>query len=142
MPSINLAHERFISEMILHGDRRKAYLAAYPACNELSAYNSACRLLSKPYVQFRIRDAVLATQHEVEQELKEHLREAAMSINDKRRMLALIARGQLTTTKTVVRYNREYTLQLKPQHRDILAAISYDMKLSNCWKREFDDDAF
>ena len=142
MPSINLAHERFISEMILHGDRLKAYLAAYPGCNEKWALKSASRLLSDPHVKFRIREAVLEAQMRVEDELKEQLREAAMSINDKRRLLAQIAFGQLTTTKNVVRYNKEYTLTIKPQISDSLAAIRLDMKLTNCWKREFDDDAF
>src|ERR1044071_7021010 len=142
MPTINLAHERFIREMILHGDRLQAYLAAYPGADEKWALKSACRLLSNPYAHYRIPAAVLTAQHRGEEELKEQLRGVAMSINDKRRLLAQIARGELTTTKNVVRYNKEYTLQIKPGHREVLAAISYDMKLTNCWKREFDDDDF
>lgn len=142
MPAINLAHERFIAEMILHGDKVQAYLAAYPGCTEASAYKAACRLLGNPYIKARMRESVLATQHRVEEELKEHLRGQAMSVNDKRRLLAGIARGQLTATKTVVRYNKEYTLHLKPQISDILSAICQDTKLSNGWKREFRDDDY
>ena len=142
MPSINLAHERFISQMILHGHMKTAYLFAYPNCSESSSFAAASRLMKNRYIQFRIRDAVLATQHEVEEELKEHLMEKAMSMNDKRYLLALIARGQLTTTKTVVKYGKEFTWEVKPTHREMLAAIGRDMQLTKCRRREFDDSEF
>lgn len=142
MSSINLAHERFIHEMILHGDRVAAYLAAYPRCTPASARKAASRLLCNPGIKERIRNAVLDVQYMVEEELKEHLRGHAMSVNDKRALLYQVATKQLTATKIVSRYNKQYTVEVKPQINDILRAINLDMKLTNCWKREFDDDAF
>ncbi|MCD6062563.1 MAG: Terminase small subunit [Flavipsychrobacter sp.] len=140
MSTINLAHERFIREMILHGDRVKAYRAAYPSCSEKTAAVNACRLLARPEIKERIRNAVKLVQKKVESDLYEELKDKVLSTAHQRHLLYLIATGQQKTTKTIVRYNRPISWQQGPSIRDTLVALGLDYKLSNGWKRDVVDD--
>jgi hypothetical protein len=139
MATINLAHETFIREMILHGDRLKAYKAAYPNCSEKTAIVNACRLMARPGIAGRIRQAVCTAQRKAEAELEEYLAGEVMSMAHQRHLLYQIATGKLTTTKTVVRYNKVINCQHRPGHTEMLAAIRLDWKLSQGWKRDVDD---
>lgn len=136
MATINLAHERFIQEMILHGDKTRAYLAAYPNCKPSSAYKSACRLLKNTRVRERIRKSVVYAQQKAERKLEHKFNEEVLARLDKRKELALIVRQQLKTTKTVVCYGKELTYEVGPTHAELLRAIDLDWKLSQGWKRE------
>jgi phage terminase small subunit len=50
----NLAHERFIEEMMQHGNRVPAYQAAYPGAKAATAATCASRLLKQPHIKARL----------------------------------------------------------------------------------------
>lgn len=145
---MNLRHETFIQEMIAHGNRREAYLKAYPQSSPAAAYNNACRLLSIPYIRNKIQEAYTATENSVLQQLQQDYGAELADVNDKRVLLARIIKTALqqnetsvtdTTTKTVTtetKRNHSVTILQQPTVSQILRAIVLDTKLEYGWKRK------
>lgn len=129
MPAINLKHEIFICQMIIHGDRQKAYQAAYPGVSSNSAYFAASRLLSLPHIRIRINIAVQQAQEQSRLQLQELIKERMLSHDEKRAHLARIVRGEETVIKTVTHYGKLLQYEKGPSAWDILNAITLDCKL-------------
>lgn len=152
---MNLRHETFIQEMIAHGNRREAYLKAYPQSSPAAAYNNACRLLSIPYIRNKIQEAYTATENTVLQQLQQDYGAELADVYEKRMLLARIIKTALqqsetdvteTTTKTVTSVTKRNpclpvgrhfvtTLQ-QPTISQVLRAIVLDTKLEYGWKRK------
>lgn len=145
---MNLRHETFIQEMIAHGNRREAYLKAYPQSSPAAAYNNACRLLSIPYIRNKIQEAYTATENSVLQQLLQDYGAALADVYEKRVLLAHIIKTALqqnetsvtdTETKTVItatKRNHSVTTLQQPTVSQILRAIVLDTKLEYGWKRK------
>lgn len=147
---MNLRHETFICEMIAHGNRAKAYLAAYPSSSAGAAYNNACRLLSKPEVRNRIHAVVLTTENEVIARLKDSYETDLAKTIEKRVLLAKIIRASLDgqqeetgnaleeqkpNRKETNRYQKKHSAAI-PTVSQVLRAIVLDTKLEYGWKRK------
>lgn len=145
---MNLRHETFIQEMIAHGNRRAAYLKAYPQSSPSAAYNNACRLLSIPYIRNRIQEAYTATENSVLQQLQQDYGAELADVYEKRVLLAHIIKTALqqnetivtdTVTKTVTtatKRNSLVTASQQPTISQVLRAIVLDTKLEYGWKRK------
>lgn len=145
---MNLRHETFIQEMIAHGNRRAAYLKAYPQSSPAAAYNNACRLLSMPYIRNKIQEAYTATENTVLQQLQQDYGAELADVYDKRVLLARIIKTALqqnetdvteVATKTgtsVTKRNNSVTMLQQPTISQVLRAIVLDTKLEYGWKRK------
>lgn len=145
---MNLRHETFIQEMIAHGNRREAYLKAYPQSSPAAAYNNACRLLSIPYIRNKIQEAYTATENSVLQQLQQDYGAELADVYEKRVLLARIIKTVLqqnetsvtdTETKTVTtatKRNNLVTASQQPTISQVLRAIVLDTKLEYGWKRK------
>lgn len=145
---MNLRHETFIQEMIAHGNRREAYLKAYPQSSPAAAYNNACRLLSIPYIRNKIQEAYTATENAALQQLQQDYGAELADVYDKRVLLARIIKTALqqnetsvtdTETKTVTtatKRNSLVTASQQPTVSQVLRAIVLDTKLEYGWKRK------
>lgn len=145
---MNLRHETFIQEMIAHGNRREAYLKAYPQSSPAAAYNNACRLLSIPYIRNKIQEAYTATENSVLQQLQQDYGAELADVYEKRVLLARIIKTALqqnetsvtdTETKTVTtatKRNSLVTASQQPTISQVLRAIVLDTKLEYGWKRK------
>ena len=145
---MNLRHETFIQEMIAHGNRREAYLKAYPQSSPAAAYNNACRLLANPYVRNKIQDAYSVTENTVLQQLQQDYGVELADVYDKRVLLARIIKTALqqnvtNTTETETKFatpatkcNRSVTNSQQPTISQVLRAIVLDTKLEYGWKRK------
>ncbi|HLO71251.1 MAG TPA: terminase small subunit [Flavipsychrobacter sp.] len=145
---MNLRHETFIQEMIAHGNRREAYLKAYPQSSPAAAYNNACRLLSVPYIRNKIQEAYTATENLVLQQLQQDYGAELADVYEKRVLLAHIIKTALqqnetsvtdTETKTVTtatKRNSLVTASQQPTISQVLRAIVLDTKLEYGWKRK------
>lgn len=145
---MNLRHETFIQEMIAHGNRRVAYLKAYPQSSPAAAYNNACRLLSIPYIRKKIQEAYTATENTVQQQLQQDYGAALADVYEKRVLLARIIKTALqqnetdvteTATKTAAsatKRNSLVTASQQPTISQLLRAIVLDTKLEYGWKRK------
>ncbi len=145
---MNLRHETFIQEMIAHGNRREAYLKAYPQSSHAAAYNNACRLLAIPYIRNKIQEAYTATENTVLQQLQQDYGAELADVYDKRMLLARIIKTALqqnetNTTKTetktatlATKRNRSVTNSQQPTISQVLRAIVLDTKLEYGWKRK------
>lgn len=145
---MNLRHETFIQEMIAHGNRREAYLKAYPQSSPVAAYNNACRLLSISYIRNKIQEAYTATENSVLQQLQQDYGAELADVYEKRVLLAHIIKTALqqnetivtdTVTKTVTtatKRNSLVTASQQPTISQVLRAIVLDTKLEYGWKRK------
>lgn len=145
---MNLRHEIFIQEMIAHGNRRAAYLKAYPQSSPAAAYNNACRLLSISYIRNKIQEAYTATENSVLQQLQQDYGAELTDVYEKRVLLAHIIKTALqqnetivtdTVTKTVTtatKRNSLLTVSQQPTISQVLRAIVLDTKLEYGWKRK------
>lgn len=145
---MNLRHETFIQQMIAHGNRRDAYLKAYPQSSPAAAYNNACRLLSSPYIRNKIQEAYTTTEISVLQQLQQDYGAELTDVYEKRVLLAHIIKTALqqnvtsvtdTTTKTdttETKRNSLVTVSQQPTISQVLRAIVLDTKLEYGWKRK------
>ncbi len=134
---MNLRHETFIREMITHGDRQKAYLAAYPSSTYDAAYNNACRLLAIPAISERIQKAVQEAEEQVAERYREQCAQAAATVLARRVALAAIIRREAVDEKIVTSRGKAYLLRQPPSISDMLKAIELDNELENSWRRDF-----
>ncbi len=145
---MNLRHETFIQEMIAHGNRKAAYLKAYPQSSHAAAYNNACRLLANTYVRNKIQDAYTATENTVLQQLQQDYGAELADVYDKRVLLARIIKTALLQNETAVtevetnittlatKCNCSVTNSEQPTISQVLRAIVLDTKLEYGWKRK------
>lgn len=145
---MNLRHEIFIQEMIAHGNRREAYLKAYPQSSPTAAYNNACRLLSIPYICNKIQDACTAKENTVLQQLEQDYGAQLAEVFEKRVLLARIIKTALQQNETGVtetatkmaapatNRNSFVTTLKQPTISQVLRAIVLDTKLEHGWKRK------
>lgn len=145
---MNLRHETFIQEMIAHGNRKAAYLKAYPQSSPAAAYNNACRLLANTYVRNKIQDAYTATENTVLQQLQQDYGAELADVYDKRVLLARIIKTALLQNETAVtevetnittlatKCNCSVTNSEQPTISQVLRAIVLDTKLEYGWKRK------
>lgn len=145
---MNLRHETFIQEMIAHGNRKEAYLKAYPQSSSTAAYNNACRLLSVPYIRNKIQAAFTITEDAVLEQLQQDYGMALADVYWKRVLLARIIKSAMQQNETncsdtatncnrkaTIR-NHSETLQQQPTVSQVLRAIVLDTKLEYGWKRK------
>ena len=133
MAEINHAHETFISEMIAHGKRQEAYLAAYPASSYNSAASSAYRLLANPEIATRIRAGMLAARMQAIETYKQAYQGQLADKEEKRKVLAQIIRGELQTENEVLKYGRKQKIKQGPKTTERLKAIALDNLMEEYW---------
>ena len=145
---MNLRHETFIQEMIAHGNRRAAYLKAYPQSLPCAAYNNACRLLSIPYIRTNIQEAYTTTENLVLQQLQQDYGAELTDVYEKRVLLARIIKTALqqneidvtevatNTGTSATKRNNSVTMLQQPSISQVLRAIVLDTKLEYGWKRK------
>ena len=129
MPEFNPAHEIFINEIIAHGHRQHAYRAAYPDCAISALSVSASRLLAKPEIARRIREGLLEARKQAMDTCREIYQGRLTDKEEKRVILAQIARGELTTEEEVTKNNETKKIKKQPCISERLKAIALDNKM-------------
>ncbi len=117
--------------MILHGDKLRAYRAAYPRVQDpKTALSAANRLLARPDVAAQINDTHIRLKAEVEAELKEQMTSALLSELRIKEILTQMAEGLLMVEKNYRRKDGHYdTLMLPPSHSQRLRAITIFLRM-------------
>jgi hypothetical protein len=151
---MNLRHETFIREMIAHGNRCEAYLAAYPSSSPKAAYNNACRLLAIPYIYNRIYSVVVQTEQQAITQLQQQTGASLAETFEKRVVLARIIKTaigkqeypdletswNIWETSVKAKRNKSETKrnkkEIRPTVSQVLRAIVLDTKLEFGWKRK------
>jgi hypothetical protein len=140
---MNLRHETFIREMIAHGNRQKAYLAAYPSSSHTAAYNNACRLLAIPYIHNRIHDAVRTAEQQALIQFQQEKHITLADTFEKRALLADIILSALppyvsnkpeNVSATPFWKQKDFSGK-QPNISQILRAIALDTLLEHGWKQ-------
>lgn len=133
MTQLNSAHETFINEMIAHGKRHEAYLAAYPGSHVNSASSSASRLLANPEIANRIREGRLAARMQAVAAHKQAYAGKLADKAEKREVLAQIIRGELEVETEVLKYGRKQKVKQTPKTTERLKAIALDNLMEEFW---------
>ena len=128
----NQRHIIFICEMIAHGCRSSAYQKAYPDSSRNAAYTNGCRLLAMPHISGYIRELTLAIKKKSLETLKEKYEGIMVDIEEKRKVLAKIIRGEYAIQKEV-KDGEPGTVFHKPDMKDVLRAIIVDNKMEEEW---------
>ncbi|WP_276135208.1 hypothetical protein [Polluticoccus soli] len=124
----NPRHEKFIEEMIQHGDRVRAYKAAYPDAR--SFYASAHRLSNDPEIKARIEEG--QRQLEIDNQIRkdeEHLIKMS-ALSKKRALLSRIINGDMKFEKLVKTADGYEPILVSPTASDVFRAIELDNKLA------------
>jgi phage terminase small subunit len=153
---MNLRHETFIREMIAHGNRAQAYLAAYPDSSARAAYNNACRLLAIPDIRNRIYTAVRETEERVLQQFQQEKQASLAETFEKRILLAQIIHAAFPRKQNAIKMDVSETKNGEEETRNnvketklfpvetfrnpptvsqVLRAIVLDTKLEYGWKQ-------
>jgi phage terminase small subunit len=132
---LNHAHEKFINEMIAHGERMTAYTRAYPGVSQSSACVNACRLLRNPVIARRIHEGLVQARVTALNVLSERYAGAIGGIEEKRKVLAEIFRGNTSFEREVYINGKLEKHQVKPGYHDRLRAIVMDNKMEEDWLR-------
>lgn len=133
MAEMNIAHETFINEMIAHGKRHEAYIAAYPGSHINSASSSASRLLAVPEIAGRIREGLLAARTQAIETHKQAYAGKLADKAEKREVLAQIIRGELQVETEVLKYGCKQKVKQTPKTTERLKAIALDNLMEEYW---------
>jgi hypothetical protein len=129
------AQRIFVQEMIMHGDKVKAYQKAYPDTSGKWVGSHARNLYYKKHIRQRITEGQLRIQHEVEKRCAE---EMAQSLKDDLAMLqgirescADIISGKMTFEKIVKMEDSIRHEQVKADSWSVLQALNLCFKMAS-----------
>jgi hypothetical protein len=122
--------------MLRHGDKKKAYRAAYDSANqnERSIESAANRLMQNQEVADAIEDAENRMYAEAMQELKEHYVTQLLSVQRKRELLAQIAEGNWIEQAPPDHITGHPIAVMVPTLKDRLKAIDMDNRMDGSYK--------
>lgn len=136
---MNPRYHTFILGMIKHGDKLKAYCAAYPKAKEESARKAAERLLRNPQIAAEINEAAAAIRYKAYKEAyKEHVETSKvklLSIMKKREILTQIATCEMKVGRHVKSDGAYRMVYEDPRPKDIIRAIEIDTRLEEACNR-------
>lgn len=134
---MNLKQQTFITYYLQSGDKLQAYKTAYhsKSNNDNALESAANRLLRRPDVADAIRLTLQTVRAQAETELKDQLRVELLSVNEKRAMLASIARGELVPQSIPVGKDIWRTGALLPTINQRLKAIDIDNKIAGLYNK-------
>lgn len=124
----NPRHEKFIEEMIQHGDRVRAYKAAYPGAQRV--YSQAYRLAHDPKITARIEEGRVQWEATNKEALEEEQQIKMASITKKRALLSRIINGDMKFEKLVKTADGYEPIKIAPTAGEIFKAIELDNKLA------------
>lgn len=131
--NLNARHLLFINEMIRHGDKLKAYAAAYPDAKGEALRKAAERLMKNPAIAQKIHEVRSQIRHEAYvaayAACMEEMKTELLSMQKRRAILAQLATCEMKVGR-YVKYNGDYVMVYEdPRPRDIIRAIELDTKL-------------
>jgi len=100
---LSAKHQLFVTQMILHGNQRLAYKAAYCNANNHAADNGASRLMHDNAITARIDMGIVLAQRQKEQLRKEYCKTNIAAITEKRQLLASIMRGEIQQEEIITK---------------------------------------
>lgn len=122
-------HEVFIKEMIAHGDKNRAYRAAYPETTS-NIYNSARRLVNQPQIKALIEEGQQQKKLEAEEHLQEEYYLEMISIERKRALLSRILNGEMTFEKLGYGPTGSKLITTPPNIGELCRVIDTDTRLA------------
>lgn len=120
--------EHFIKEMLEHGDKTRAYIAAYHGINPKYACGSAYRLLKRPHIQDALKDLDTHALKKAEQDTG--FKFILFTYAEKRDLLRRIALGETLVIKRQMKNGEWKTKELIPSFADRLRAIDIDNRMA------------
>ncbi|RYE24871.1 MAG: hypothetical protein EOP51_06045, partial [Sphingobacteriales bacterium] len=134
---MNIKQHTFITYYLQSGDKVQAYKAAYQSKsnNENALESAANRLLRRTDVSEALRMTLQTVRGQAESELKDQLRVELLSVNEKRAMLASIARGEPVPQSIPVGNDVSRTGSLLPTINQRLKAIDIDNRISGLYHK-------
>lgn len=131
-------YQTFVNELLEHGDKFRAYKAAYPNASGESLRVATNRLLQRPEIQELLSDAGKAARAKAlvsfEENVSAELQDQFTSIQEKRRILHLMITGQWKTKRYIKLKDRIEEVEEDISPHALLRAIELDAKLEE-WQR-------
>lgn len=131
-------YQTFINELLAHGDKFRAYKAAYPTASGEALKVAANRLIRRPEVQAQLQAASAAARAKAlvsfEESVSDDLAEQFTTIKEKRRILHLMITGQWKTKRHIKLKDRIEEVEEDISPHAMLRAIELDAKLEE-WQR-------
>lgn len=128
------SHQTFLLKFLAHGDKLKAYSAAYPTATGEAMRTSANRLLRHPHIAAKLAEVHTNAQ----QQLQQHIKDAAeketttlVSLHEKRMLLARMIRGQYKQVKHIRLKDSIQEVEADVTPSVLLRAIELDCKLAS-----------
>lgn len=94
----NPKHDIFIRELVRHGDKVRAYKAAYPGVSDAAARTAAVRLLGHPYVKEQLQYEQGQIMLGLKEDKAAFINQELKIINVKREMLLKVITGVIKST--------------------------------------------
>lgn len=136
-PYIHIPHQQliFITEVIRHGDKEKAYGKAYPKAKPQSRKPAACRLYNRPEIKQLIDEgrakAAANACEKAMQAATTSMTDQYLTLHEKRQELARIVRRQQRTTRY---YKFKDRIEEKQVPVDSPSVILRAIALDTRWK--------
>ena len=127
-------HEIFIREMIRHGNKTQAYLAAYPDASGEALRTAATRLLNKPHIQQAINNVLQPIREKataaLENAASQRIKEEICTLQQRREVLAKIILGKMQVKKHLRLKDSIHEVYDDVTPAAIIRAIDLDSKLA------------
>ena len=127
-------HEIFVREMIRHGNKTQAYLAAYPDATGEALRTAATRLLNKPHIQQTINSILQPLREKAAAELEatatQRIKEEICTLQQRREALAKIILGKMQVKKHIRLKDTIQEVYDDVSPYAIIRAIDLDSKLA------------
>lgn len=127
-------HEIFVREMIRHGNKTQAYLAAYPDATGEALRTAATRLLNKPHIRQAINNILQPIREKAAAELEatatQRIKEEICTLQQRREALAKIILGKMQVKKHIRLKDTIQEVYDDVSPYAIIRAIDLDSKLA------------
>lgn len=127
-------HEIFVREMIRHGNKTQAYLAAFPNATGEALRTAATRLLNKPHIRQAINSILQPIREKAAAELEnaasQRIKEEICSLQQRREVLAKIILGKMQVKKHIRLKDNIQEVYDDVSPYAIIRAIDLDSKLA------------
>lgn len=127
-------HEIFVREMIRHGNKTQAYLAAYPDATGEALRTAATRLLNKPHIRQAINNILQPIREKAAAELEatatHRIKEEICTLQQRREALAKIILGKMQVKKHIRLKDTIQEVYDDVSPYAIIRAIDLDSKLA------------
>lgn len=136
MKGPNTRQQIFIRELLLHGNRSRAYLKAYPGAKPSAVRKLAWKLMQKPYIRQALQALDAAMLEKAMGMQSEMMQEKLNLVSGMKDLLGSIVNGKIKTRKVYKTGARMKSVEVPASIAEMLSAVNINLKIMKALAEE------